>query len=235
MVSPPRADRLEVYDVDHQAHRLSVRAHGERVYYALSNQGELAVIDGARLRVFGVEHVSKMRPASSLPQASYQCFACPQGKLGKLKERRWLRTTSGLSALPFLNMHGPYGEPAACHLDRQRRSEATEEEWRDREDVCATLLIQGVLTECHSPEPHYTTAIGGCKTKRCSAVRRACRPSSAFSSRGGRRGNSMRSLGRTPRIGIAEDAFPGSLHSSSVASSVGVGRDDSASGSQVES
>ena len=58
MVSPPRADRLEVYDVDHQAHRLSVRAHGERVYYALSDQddqGELAVIDGARLRVFGVE------------------------------------------------------------------------------------------------------------------------------------------------------------------------------------
>jgi len=60
MVSPPRADRLEVYDVDHQAHRLSVRAHGERVYYALSEQGELAVIDGARLRVFGVERVSKM-------------------------------------------------------------------------------------------------------------------------------------------------------------------------------
>jgi hypothetical protein len=55
MVSPPRADRIEVYDVDHQAHRLSVRAHAERVCYALSNQGELAVIDGARLRVFKVE------------------------------------------------------------------------------------------------------------------------------------------------------------------------------------
>jgi hypothetical protein len=55
MVSPPRADRIEVYDVDHQAHRLSVHAHGERVYYALSERGELAVIDGARLRVFGVE------------------------------------------------------------------------------------------------------------------------------------------------------------------------------------
>ena len=55
MVSPPRADRLEVYDVDNQAHRLSVHAHGERVYYALSERGELAVIDGARLRVFGVE------------------------------------------------------------------------------------------------------------------------------------------------------------------------------------
>jgi len=55
MISPPRADRLEVYDVDNQAHRLSVHAHGERVYYALSERGELAVIDGARLRVFGVE------------------------------------------------------------------------------------------------------------------------------------------------------------------------------------
>jgi hypothetical protein len=55
VVSPPRADRLEVYDVDHQAHRLSVRAHSERVYYALSDQGELAVIDGTKLRVFGVE------------------------------------------------------------------------------------------------------------------------------------------------------------------------------------
>src|SRR5215475_15007366 len=55
IVSPPRADRLEVYDLDSQAHRLSVRARGERVYYALSEQGELAVIDGARLRVFGVE------------------------------------------------------------------------------------------------------------------------------------------------------------------------------------
>jgi hypothetical protein len=226
MVSPPRADRLEVYDADSHAHRLSVRVHGERVYYALSGQGELAVVNGARLRVFGVERVSK--------SGAYQSLACRRGELAKPKEPRWLRTTSGLSALPFLNMHGPYGEPAACHLDRQRRSEATEEEWRDREDACATLLIQGVLTECHSPEPHYTTAIGGCKTKRCSAVRRACRPSSAFTSRGGRRGNSMRSLGRTPRIGIAEDAFPGSLHSSSVASSVGVGRDDSASGSQVE-
>jgi len=72
LVSPPRADRLEVYDVDHQAHRLSVRAHGERVYYALSEQGELAVIDGTRLRVFGLERVSKMEPAPSLPKGSYQ-------------------------------------------------------------------------------------------------------------------------------------------------------------------
>jgi hypothetical protein len=244
MVSPPRADRVEVYDVDHQAHRLSVRAHGERVYYALSDQGdqgELAVIDGARLRVFGVERVSK--------SGAYQGLACPRGELAKPKELQRLRTTPGLSALPFLSMHGPRGEPGACHLDRQRRSEAgvpatrgfrvvgweaPEEEWRDRDDVCATLLIQGVLTECHSPQPHYTTAIGGCKTKRCSAARRACRPSLAFTSRVGSRGNSMRSLGRTPRIGIAEDSFPGSLHSSSVASSIGVGRDDSASGSQID-
>jgi hypothetical protein len=77
MVSPPRADRLEVYDVDHQAHRLTVRAHRERVYYALSEQGELAVIDGARLRVFGVERVSKIDPALSLAKGSYKDTTSP--------------------------------------------------------------------------------------------------------------------------------------------------------------
>jgi hypothetical protein len=39
-----------------------------------------------------------------------------------------------------------------CHLDRQRRSNATEEEWRDLEDACATMSIQGVLTECRPKE-----------------------------------------------------------------------------------
>jgi hypothetical protein len=34
-----------------------------------------------------------------------------------------------------------------CHLDRRRRSEATEEEWRDPEDVPADSLTQGVLPE----------------------------------------------------------------------------------------
>jgi hypothetical protein len=33
----------------------------------------------------------------------------------------------------------------ACHLDRAQGSNATEGEWRDRDDVCPTMLIQGVL------------------------------------------------------------------------------------------
>src|SRR5262249_46878722 len=47
----------------------------------------------------------------------------------------------------------PLHNPKTCHLDRRRGSEAPEEEWRDPEDACAALLIQGILPECHSPEP----------------------------------------------------------------------------------
>jgi hypothetical protein len=35
--------------------------------------------------------------------------------------------------------------PRGCHLDRARRREATECEWRDPDDVCTTMPIQGVL------------------------------------------------------------------------------------------
>ena len=38
------------------------------------------------------------------------------------------------------------GSFPVCHLDRGRRSGATEGEWRDRDDVCAAMLIQGVLS-----------------------------------------------------------------------------------------
>jgi len=52
IVSATHPDRIEVYDLDSRAHRLSVSVRGERAYYAVSAQGDLAVIDGANLRVF---------------------------------------------------------------------------------------------------------------------------------------------------------------------------------------
>jgi len=55
LVSATRADRIEVYDLDHHGRRLSVALRGERVCYAVSAQGNLAVIDGANLRMFSVE------------------------------------------------------------------------------------------------------------------------------------------------------------------------------------
>lgn len=33
-----------------------------------------------------------------------------------------------------------------CHLDRARRSEATEDEWRDPEDASPAMPIRGVLS-----------------------------------------------------------------------------------------
>lgn len=44
-----RAERIEVYDLDRRARLMSVPVHGERVYYAISAQGDLAVVDGASL------------------------------------------------------------------------------------------------------------------------------------------------------------------------------------------
>src|SRR5215831_18756166 len=104
-----------------------------------------------------------------------------------------------------------------------------EEEWRDPEDARAPSPTQGVLPECQSPEPRYGTQVGECSPELV-WVRRTAGSSLDFKTG---TGESLRSLGRTPRIGIAEDAFSGSLHCSSVsrsAGSVGVGRDDSASG-----
>ncbi len=54
LVSATHADRIEVYDLDHHDRRLSVAVRGERVYYAVSTQGNLAVIDGVNLRMFSV-------------------------------------------------------------------------------------------------------------------------------------------------------------------------------------
>ena len=40
-----------------------------------------------------------------------------------------------------------------CHLDRRRRSFATEEEWRDPDNVSFAMLMQGILTNgtAHGP------------------------------------------------------------------------------------
>jgi hypothetical protein len=54
IVSATHPDRIEVYDLDSRAHRLSVSVRGERAYYVVSAQGDLAVVDGANLRVFSV-------------------------------------------------------------------------------------------------------------------------------------------------------------------------------------
>jgi hypothetical protein len=47
-----RADRVAVYDMESHRRLLSVPIHSESVYYAISRQGELAVVDGAALEMF---------------------------------------------------------------------------------------------------------------------------------------------------------------------------------------
>jgi hypothetical protein len=46
-----RPDRIEVYDLDRHARTLSFHVRSLRVYYAISAEGDLAVIDGASLEV----------------------------------------------------------------------------------------------------------------------------------------------------------------------------------------
>lgn len=49
------ADRIEVFDLDARRQRLSVQIHGEGAYYAISPQGDLAIVDGNALRVYAAE------------------------------------------------------------------------------------------------------------------------------------------------------------------------------------
>lgn len=51
-----RADRIEVYDLDRHTRLISVPVHGERVYYAISAQGDLAVVDGTILELVHAGH-----------------------------------------------------------------------------------------------------------------------------------------------------------------------------------
>jgi hypothetical protein len=48
---PTRADRVEVYDMESRRRLMSVPIHGESVYYAISRQGDLAVVDGKALEM----------------------------------------------------------------------------------------------------------------------------------------------------------------------------------------
>jgi len=114
-----------------------------------------------------------------------------------------------------------------CHLDRRRRSEATEEEWRDPEDVGAALLMQGVL-----PHNYPGGRVSRLRSENVDAklgVKSVAPVREVGFRRGGAGTHTTRSLGRTPHIRMAEDAFSGSLHSLSVCRSAGsleVGRDD---------
>ena len=49
-----RADKVAVYDVNHRLRQTQVSIKGERVYYAISPRGDLAVIDGVRLQLLPV-------------------------------------------------------------------------------------------------------------------------------------------------------------------------------------
>lgn len=51
-----RADHIEVYDLDKHAKLISVPVHSENVYYAISPQGDLAVVDGATLEIVAAGH-----------------------------------------------------------------------------------------------------------------------------------------------------------------------------------
>jgi hypothetical protein len=51
-----RADRIEVYDLEKHARVLSIPVHSERAFYAISGQGDLAVVDGANLEVVQAGH-----------------------------------------------------------------------------------------------------------------------------------------------------------------------------------
>jgi len=46
---------LEVYDLEKYKHRMSIPVHSDQVAYAVSERGELAVVEGDTLRVFATE------------------------------------------------------------------------------------------------------------------------------------------------------------------------------------
>jgi hypothetical protein len=50
-----RPDRLEVYDLENHARLMSIPIQSDQVSYAVSGRGDLAVVDGDTLRLFGTE------------------------------------------------------------------------------------------------------------------------------------------------------------------------------------
>jgi hypothetical protein len=51
-----RADRIEVYDLDKRARLLSVPVHSQRAFFAISSEGDLAVVDGVTLEMIQAAH-----------------------------------------------------------------------------------------------------------------------------------------------------------------------------------
>jgi hypothetical protein len=51
-----RPDRLEVYDLESHQRRTSIPVQTDQVSYAVSERGDLAVVDGDTLRLFGTEN-----------------------------------------------------------------------------------------------------------------------------------------------------------------------------------
>lgn len=51
-----RADRIEVYDLDKHARLLSLSVHSERAFFAISDEGDLVVVDGATLEMIPAGH-----------------------------------------------------------------------------------------------------------------------------------------------------------------------------------
>src|SRR5262249_16223873 len=106
----------------------------------------------------------------------------------------------------------------SCHLDRRGRSEATEEEWRDPDDVRAPSLTQGILTRMSIPEARFPSPTTECRSKACREVARISAREFAF--RRSCVGNSVPLAAWVEHL-VSEwlrDAFSGSLHSLSVAS-----------------
>ena len=50
-----RPHSLDVYDLENYKHRMSIPVHSDQVAYAVSERGELAVVEGDSLRVFAAE------------------------------------------------------------------------------------------------------------------------------------------------------------------------------------
>jgi hypothetical protein len=55
LLAGTRADRVEVYDLDSRLRRMAVPIRAGKAYYAISAQGDLAVVDGPSLRLFHLE------------------------------------------------------------------------------------------------------------------------------------------------------------------------------------
>jgi hypothetical protein len=81
-------------------------------------------------------------------QGEKTCWQLREKERDKCQDTAFSRAVKVLKTARALRGRGEVDPTRwTCHLDRRRRSAATEEEWRDPEDVGAALLMQGVLPE----------------------------------------------------------------------------------------